>query len=716
MTPATLLHLWRDRWHKPLHPDHSVPMVHGRISRWAMDLARSENWGLPGLSAFVLCTAMATMLIAATVGLTTNSQIVLGWALVGFAIYLRRHRGQVFGLALIGMAALLGLRYFVWRIDATLPTHGFGSIALAWGLLMAELALWLRTGLDYFATIWPVEQDHCPLPDDAVTWPTVDIVLIAGNASPATVTSLVANGIRMEWPENKYRVLVIANHDDTEVAAACEAAGITYRVYRECGAVDTGALLNRALYECSAELLLLGDCERALPPDLLRQTIGWFVNEPKLALLQAPSNPLAPAAGRAALAHLHGTQDSPCWAIARRSSVLEIGGFSTQPPTKACHTAGLLEQAGFFDAYLATRPQAGHEPQYTRLDGPFRISSLPLRIWLDQLRSGLHFYAPLTSAVMMLVPLAALLWRMVPIATDLFTLSAYWLPQWILGRLALATALEHQRLRWWDFVKEELGSLAVLLRTSKSFCITWMQQRVKWHRRMPAGPGSRLPAPVPVAFNPRAILGTLLFGATFAYGIVCTYAQATLPLTELYLAWALFWVLSFLAEMAVQHEVDWVQAHQRCSERLSCMLALPETGRMLRATTSNFPHQPLVLTLAQVHAIPVGQSLQLSIFAGQHEFVFPCRVSASGDLNLELQVAREYQADFRQFASFVFARPANWPLWLPLQHADQLLPGWLSRLLLRLQDAFYNLAVKSSAPAVWQKIRAWLFPGNRTHG
>ena len=657
------------------------------------------------------------MLAAATVRLTVNSQIVMGWALVVFAIYLRRHRGQVFALAIVGMAALLGLRYFIWRIDATLPTHSISSIALAWALVMVELALWLRAGLDYIATIWPVELESTPLPDDAVTWPTVDIVLLTGDASPDIVTQLVSNALPMDWPENKYRTLVLATHHNAEIEAACVAARFTYRVYQECDAKDIGALLNRALYESTADMLLVANCEKVLPPSLLRQTIGWFVQEPKLALLQSPNCPLAPAAKNSVLAHLRDAEETSCWAIARRSSVLDIGGFSFSTAAEDLHTACLLEKAGFFDAYLASRTQAGQDPQqYTRLDGPFRFGALPLRIRLDQLRSGLHFYAPLTSSVMMAVPVAALLLRATPIATDLFTLCAYWLPQWILGRLALATALEHQRLRWWDFVKEELGSLAVLMRTGKSFCTTWLQQLARWCWFQPAQAGSRLPVPVKTTSRPSLILGVLVFGATVAYGAYSAYRQAAVPMAELYMTWAFFLALNFLAELAVQHEVDWVQAHQRASEHLPCMLALPETGRTLRATTSNFPHQPLVLTLSQALEIPVGQSLQVSLFVGYREFVFPCRVSVSRNVRIEVQIAQEYLAEFRQVAAFVFARPANWPLWLPRSHADQLLPGWLSRLLLRLQDAFYNLAVKSSAPMVWQRIRARLFPGNPTHG
>lgn len=716
MSPATLLHLWRDRWHKPQYPDHSVPMVHGRISRWAMDLARSNNWGVPGLSAFMLWAGLATLLTATTIRLTTNSQIVLGWTLVGFAIYLRRHRGQVFALAIVGLAAFLGLRYFFWRVDATMPTHAFSSIALAWILVVVELALWLRTGLDYVATIWPMEQESTPLPDDAVTWPTVDIVLLAGTASADAISHLVANSLTMDWPQNKYRTFVLATHHSPEVEAACTSAHVLYRVYQECHAQDSAALLNRALYESDADMLVVASCEQPLAPDLLRQTIGWFVQEPALALVQSPWSPLAPAPQSDRLAHLGSLQKPPCWAVVRRSSVLEVGGFSTAPANTHLHTARLLERAGFFDAYLAARPREGQALQYTRLDGPFRTRSLPLRIQLDRLRTGLHFYAPLTSTVMMGIPIAVLLGSTMPIATDIFTLSAYWLPQWILGRLALATALEHRRLRWWDFVKEELGGFAVLLRTSKSFCTTWLRHITQRRSRLPVQSGNHLSPPSPTTFRPSLIAGFLVFGGVTVYGAYRAYAGTTVPLAEIYLLWALFWALSFLSELAVQRELDWVQAHRLACEHQPCMVTPPTRGRPLRATTSNFPQLPLVLALSPNHELTVGQSLYVSMFLGHREYVFPCQVSAHRTEQIEVQVAQAHLAEFRQFAAFVFTRPTNWPLWLPPSHADRLLPGWMYRLLMRLQDAFYNLAVKSTAPAVFQRIRARLFPGNSTHG
>ena len=143
-----------------------------------MDLARSDHWGIPGLFLSVLAAALFILSLAVTTALSTNSQIVLGWSLVFFAIYLRRHRGQVVALTIVCMAALLALRYFFWRTDATLPWVGMGSVLPGLALLSAEFLVWLRSGLAYYLSVWPIHTASDPLPDDAVGWPTVDIVLL----------------------------------------------------------------------------------------------------------------------------------------------------------------------------------------------------------------------------------------------------------------------------------------------------------------------------------------------------------------------------------------------------------------------------------------------------------------------------------------------------------------------------------------------------------
>jgi cellulose synthase (UDP-forming) len=692
--------------------------MHGKVSHWLMDMARSDNWAIPGLTAIVLFAVLITLGIAGTTRLTTNSQIVLSCSLLAFAIYLRRHRGQVVALAIVSMSVLLALRYFVWRIDATLPGYWSVSLALGLALILAEAFAWLRTGLAYVGQLWPVEQPGVALPKDAVQWPTIDIFVIV--AGPNTVKSPdFIDGLRaMNWPANKFRVTVLTTQSTPQLAEACDKARVDVRIFEECESSDYSALVNRALYESEAELVLIADCQAIIPQDLLIKSVGWFIQEPKLALAHSPLSFAAPAPSALAIHHLGTNSGSENWAIARRAALLEIGGLTTATLNNHNHTSLHLQRRGYFTAYLRTTARDAHHIECTRIDEPFKKASLSLRLRLSELKNVLDFYCPTAIGIFYFVPLAAICWGATPIVADFSTLAAYWLPQWILGRLALATALEHHRLRWGDFVQEELSGFAVLIRTTKSFLTTSFQQ-LRPKRATAARSATNKPhRKVPLTQRPELIAGIVLFASMAAIALYRLPTAPPLPLRELYIAWAIFIALTLVAALAIQREIDCVEWAQVANKEMKIMVTLPDSRAVINGKTRNFPQLPLELEFAKALPPPVtvDQSLNLSIFLGYREFVFNCRVTSLQGMAAEVTLHSGQLAEYKLLSTLVFSRHADWPMWLPPTHADRLLPGWLARILLRAQDAFYNLTVKSAMPAALQRLRIWLKLGNPTNG
>lgn len=716
MSPATLLSLWRDRWHKPHHPEHSVPLVHGKIARWTMDIARSDNWGIPGLTEAAFGLALFILLLAVSTTLTTNSQIVLGWALVAFAVYLRRHRGQVVALAIVAMSVLLGARYFYWRIDATLLDHWSASLVLGLSLILAELLFWLYAALGYTRSLWPVAHETAPLHPDAVQWPTVDIYLVAGNSIEPEIQAFISNFPKLDWPANKYRATLLTTQQSAELEATCQKADIGFQCFPECAANDKASLVNRALFESEAEMLLIANCNAPIPTALLRQTIGWFVEEQNLSIAHTLHCSLAPAPSASATQNFEDGNHSPDWAIARRSALLSIGGLCAEQPDRHTHTAIRLQQSGFFTAYMAMQTGDVSDGSIYRIDEPFKPGSLAMRIKLRELHSALAFYAPVAKSIFFVMPIAVLCFGAVPIATDFVTLQAYWLPQWVLGRLALATALEHHRLRWVDFVQEELSGFAVLLRTTKSFLITYFERLASRVRKKRRQSTRSISIEVPTTTQ-WGIVATAIFFTTIAtVTLVNWQSKGPIPLIELYLAWAIFIALISMATLAVQRERDWIVWTQTSNRNLRTMLALPDSRSVITGITQNFPELPLVLEVNRTSLIGNGQSVHLSIFHRHHEAVFWCQVTQTRGTTLSVTLAPSQLPEYRQLTSMVFSRSPEWPMWLPSSHADRLLPGWLAKLLHRAQDAFYNLTVKSAMPAITQRLRSWLKLGNTKNG
>jgi len=102
MTPQALLQLWRARWSKPEGLALRIPYSQGRMVVWMQRLAQSQFWSLPGIALVCGASALALLLLAPEVELSSNSQIVWGALLLAGAIQARRWEGLQFTLLLGG--------------------------------------------------------------------------------------------------------------------------------------------------------------------------------------------------------------------------------------------------------------------------------------------------------------------------------------------------------------------------------------------------------------------------------------------------------------------------------------------------------------------------------------------------------------------------------------------------------------------------------------
>lgn len=715
MTPSTLQRLWRDRWHLAHTPHQRVALVHGKLAHWSIRFGSSRHWGLPGLPAIALLLSIGVLLLALATPLTVNSQIVLGWSVVGFAVYLRRHRGLVVALTIVGMAVLLSARYFFWRVDTTLPTYWSWGMVLALALVLAEAHGWTRSALQYLGDIWPLQRASAALPDDAVTWPTVDIWILATDATAGTIDQLLESTPPQRWPANKYQLTVLASHFDADTAAVCVARNVGYRTYPQSAQLGFPALINHALYESQADLIVMAEGGSPLPASLLQQTLGWFVKEPQLALVHTPNCFLAPAPSLRAqdIPMLHACRGN--LAIARRDALLEVGGLQIEPPSPQRHTSLALQDAGYFTAYLGHAPGSMQEDiAYARVDEPFRFASLTMRWQVRNLKAMLDFYYPVAWAVFLAIPFAALWWHARPIAGDIVSFTAYWLPHWVLGRLALATTEENYRLRSIDFLAQELRGFALLLRTTKSFALAYGGQAIAHLTRKPS---HKHKAPsVPTTPRPMLWLGVLacmsLVGTTAWQWM--HHGTPTDTMQWVYWLWGLFFAFLCVAGLAIQRESDWVQWAISENTRRKAMLRLA-SGMVARGVVTNFPDTALALTLENPTTAQTGQSVFLSLFVGYREFMFPCRIASCEGTQLTIALSPEATDQFQSLVDAVYVRHSSWPQWLAPIDADRLLPKPLERLLHLAQDVLYNLAVKSALTTALQRVRARLTLGKNTH-
>lgn len=509
MTPAGLLSLWRDRWGKPHRSDSYVRLASGKVSQWIAETAESSNWQVPGLSLCIAAIAIATLLLACTAALTTNSQIVLAWSIVGVTIYLRRHSGLVIGLTIAGMSLLLTMRYFYWRLDQTLPTYWGFSFPLGLLIILAEMHVWLRFAVHYIAKLLSIKT----------------------------------------------------------------------------------------------------------------------------------------------------------------------GLSEAQPRT------------------------------------------FKLRSYVWRLGAMLRFYIAIPLVIFYATPLAALYFGAVPIEADAVSLGAYGIPHWLMARLAFATTVDQHRHRLVDWIREELAASAVLLRTTKSYIHTALkdilERGVEFNGRV-AGETQRHPIHTPSKWGQ-------WIGVTLFTGAVATYIHAIFKhqgimhnLQPLYAILAIGFICAFIGAMAVQKEMDCVKLALSSKSKLRAMVKLP-TGQLVSCMTSNFPDSHLKLSLPRAITLETNGNVEISLFCENYECPLMGKVLSLQGSELAITIIEESLEDYAEFKSLVFTRDLHWPLWLPARDADRLLPHWIVQLLMKGQDAFYNLTINSTMTGAIEKLKNWLKLGNASN-
>ena len=100
--------------------------------------------------------------------------------------------------------------------------------------------------------------------------------------------------------------------------------------------------------------------------------------------------------------------------------------------------------------------------------------------------------------------------------------------------------------------------------------------------------------------------------------------------------------------------------------------------------------------------------MNLSIFRGHNEFIFPARVVSQHNGQLTLCIEDRVKDEYQVFGAAVLARGPDWPLWLPARDADHPLPSWISRPLnagwTRLRAAAWSLDKFVN----WFRLSPWI--------
>lgn len=335
--------------------------------------------------------------------LAAPNQIVIGWGALVFLIIIARVKIFIqppYRFVFLLLAGFISLRYFVWRTFETLIyTDPFDLIGLLL-LYVAEVYALALHFLGLFISIWPVVSDPVPLPDDLSLLPTIDIYIPTYTESLEIVRITATASTRIDYPKDKIYIHILddgsslarRNNPETSKMAweryhslkkMAGELGINY-IAREINNHAKAGNINYALKHTSAELILILDCDHVPTKDILTNTVGCFLQDKKLFLVQTPHFFINPSPVEKALDKfskvpgenemfyraIHPGLDS--WnssyfcgsaAVLRRKYLEEVGGISGETITEDAETSFHLHNKGYNSIYINRPMVCGLSPE-----------------------------------------------------------------------------------------------------------------------------------------------------------------------------------------------------------------------------------------------------------------------------------------------------------------------------------------------------------------
>lgn len=451
----------------------------------------------------LLVLAPVAVLIIIT-PMDSQKQYIFGLVSIGILFLLGFSKKHSISVVMMVVSALMSTRYIYFRATQTLHFNSEIEAILGIGLFLAELYIWVILLLTYLQTVFPLKRGIVPLPDDVSTWPTVDIYIPSYNESLEVVRDTVLAAQCIDYARDKLNIYLLDDGKRREFAVFAADVGVGY-ITRNDNAHAKAGNLNHALKLTKGELICVFDCDHVATRIFLQATVGSFLQDPKLALLQTPHYFYSPdpfernlslgknIPNEGSLFYGPIQQGNDNWnatffcgscAVIRRSALEEIGGFAVETVTEDAHTALKMQRLGWKSAFLAIPLAAGlaterlvlHVIQRTRwargmtqifrMDNPLFGRGLTWQQRCCYLSAMLYFQFALPRVAFLTAPLAYLLFNLNIIHSSAGLIFAYALPHLLLTIYLNSRMNGRYRYSFWGEIYDIVLAFHLILPTA----------------------------------------------------------------------------------------------------------------------------------------------------------------------------------------------------------------------------------------------------------
>lgn len=456
------------------------------------------------------CARLAA-LIAGVLGIfllwlpmSLQAQLVLSFASLGVMFFaMSKPDSKVFRILTFTFCAILAVRYGFWRTTETLPSFSEPANFIPGFLLyLAEMYCLLMLGISFFMLSDPLKR-KTPSLKRIEDLPTVDVFVPTYNEDPELLAGTLAAAKSMVYPQGKIKIWLLddggteqkrtdkdpqkaiaATRRHEQLKALCDAMEVNYLTRKRNEHAKAGNM-NEALKVTNGELVVVFDADHAPVRTFMRETVTYFLDDPKLFLAQTPHFFLNPDPLEKNLQTFHnmpsenemfysGVQTGlDKWdasffcgsgAVLRREALDTTGGFAGQSITEDCETALALHSNGWHSVYINKPLIAGLQPetfdsfigqrarwcqgmlQILILNRPFLAKGLSMPQRICYAGTNLFWLFPISRLIFMFAPLLYIFFSLEIYEANIQEFCAYALT-YLIASFGMQSYL-HGKLRW----------------------------------------------------------------------------------------------------------------------------------------------------------------------------------------------------------------------------------------------------------------------------
>ncbi|WP_080940085.1 UDP-forming cellulose synthase catalytic subunit [Chromobacterium violaceum] len=667
-----------------------------RLNRASARVAGNAAWQSAALRYACGLVAMALVAVCVTTPFDDASQALFFAALLLIALWVNRVPGQVCTLMLMVFSMVMSTRYIWWRATSTINDDTWLNLAFGLMLLAAEIFAWIVLSLGFFQSSWALKRRVAPLPDDRALWPAVDVFIPIYNEPLRVLRPTVMSALEMDWPSDKLRVHILddgCREEVREFAAGIGAGYITRPVHKHAKAGN----INHALTVTSAGFIAVFDCDHIPTRSFLRSTMGGFLSDGKLALVQTPhhffsADPFErnlethgkmPNEGELFYGRVQDGNDlwnatffcGSC-AVLRRSHLVEAGGIAVDTVTEDAHTSLRLHRLGYRSAYinvvqaagLATESLSAHigqrirwargMAQIFRSDNPVLGKGLTLPQRFCYLNAMLHFLNGAPRLIFLTAPMVFLIFHVYTIYAQALSIVLYVVPHMAFSVLANSRLNGRFRRSFWGEVYETVLAWYIVIPTTAALLFPGLgtfnvtakggvmdEDFVNW----------RIAKPYLV------LLGFNLLGIGFGAWRMAAGPHFEMGTAVINMLWAGYNAMLLGVALAVARELRQVRAAHRVRASRQAALHLPD-GRVHRCRMLDYSEGGMALQLAREPRSGMDGDAELTVSLRQdgRSYAFPCRMAFSSGDRVSVRFPDLTLAQRSELMQCTFGRPDAW--------------------------------------------------------